>query len=117
MNSVEIVERFWAAVWHPPHDFDAIDRMVTEDFVLTNAGVDIVGRDAFKAWATAFPWRIPIARFEAAETFQNADGSRVCSRWVIHRRDMPHPVTGIAVWAVRPDGLLEHNWVERSAQS
>ncbi len=117
MNSVEIVERFWAAVWQPPHDFDAIDRMVAEGFVLTNAGVDIVGRDAFKAWATDFARRIGIAGFESVETFQSPDGTRVASRWVITRRDMPAKITGTAVWAVRPDGLLEHNWVERRAQS
>jgi SnoaL-like domain len=116
MNPVEIVERFWAAVWQPPHDFDAIDRMVAEDFVLTNAGVDIVGREAFKTWARGFAARIGITGFESVETFSSADGTRVTSRWIITREGMP-AITGTAVWAVRPDGLLEHNWVERSAQS
>ena len=44
MNSVKIVEDFWAAVWKVPQDVDAIDRFVLDDFVITTGGVDIVFR-------------------------------------------------------------------------
>ena len=125
MNAVEIVERFWAEVWQAPQDPDAVDRLVTDDFVLTSAGVDIVSRAAFKQWVIDFLARVDGPEFEVVETFQNAEGTRVASRWVITGRNngilgtepdgQPIRLTGTAVWAVRADGLLEHNWVERSA--
>jgi hypothetical protein len=64
-------------------------------------------------------------QFEVIETFQNEDGSRVASRWRIAGKNngilgpqadqQPISFTGAAVWAVREDGKLCHNWVERSA--
>jgi hypothetical protein len=59
---------------------------------------------------------------EVIETFQNEDGRRVASRWRITGKNNgmlgtpPQPIsfTGTAVWAVREDGKLCHNWVERS---
>jgi hypothetical protein len=62
--------------------------------------------------------------FETVETFQNEDGSRVASRWRVTGKNngilgtapdqRPIAFTGTAVWAVRADGKLVHNWVERS---
>jgi hypothetical protein len=40
MNSVGIVEAFWAAVWKA-RDAEAIDRLVVDDFILTTGGVDL----------------------------------------------------------------------------
>ena len=57
--------------------------------------------------------------------FQNEDGNQVASRWRIAGKNngilgtpadqQPIFFTGIAVWAVREDGKLCHNWVERSS--
>ncbi|WP_256346771.1 ester cyclase [Pseudomonas gingeri] len=63
--------------------------------------------------------------FASIETFQNAEGTRVASRWVLEGRNngfignracgTPFKMQGTAVWGVRPDGQLDHNWVERNA--
>jgi hypothetical protein len=55
----------------------------------------------------------------------NADGSRVASRWVLTGTNngfagaapdqQPIAMTGTAVWAVREDGKLLSNHVERAA--
>lgn len=123
-NSVEIVEAFWDAVWASRNP-EAVDDFVVEDFVITNAGVPIEGRANFKEWVRAFLNRIDDFQFRVIETFQNADGSRVASRWEIHGRNngvlgtepdgRPISFTGTAVWAVREDGKLLHNWVERAS--
>jgi hypothetical protein len=52
MNSVKIVEEFWERVWKA-RDPAAIDDFVTDDFVLTTEGVDVVSRTTFKEWAAA----------------------------------------------------------------
>lgn len=38
LNSIKIVEEFWAAVWKARNP-DAIDRFVVDDFVLTTGGL------------------------------------------------------------------------------
>jgi predicted ester cyclase len=123
-NAVEIVEAFWAAVWQDK-DFDAIDAFCVEDFVITSGGVDVVSRASFKEWARQFNQRITGLRFDVLETFQNEDGSRVASRWRVSGRNngmfgLPPDqrevsFTGTAVWHVREDGKLLHNWVERAS--
>jgi hypothetical protein len=125
MNAVHIVEEFWATVWNPPYDLDAIDRFVTPDFVITTGGEDVVSRAAFKNWIAAFLSVIDDLRLQPVETFQNHDSSRVTSRWILTGRNNgilgtapngePIRMTGTAVWAVREDGMLVHNWVERNA--
>ena len=55
MNSVKIVEEFWERVWKA-RDPAAIDDFVTDDFVLTTEGVDVVSRTTFKEWALP-KWR------------------------------------------------------------
>ncbi|MEU1620959.1 nuclear transport factor 2 family protein [Streptomyces sp. NPDC005722] len=122
-SSVEIVEAFREEVWNG-HDADRIDDFVTEDFVLTQPGGSVEGREDFKAWFTAFLGQVDDLRIEVVETFQNEDGSRVASRWIVHGRNngllgtepdgRPVSFSGTAVWAVREDGRLRHNWVERS---
>ena len=80
MNSVKIVEEFWATVWQARNP-DAIDRFVVDDFVITTGGVDIVTKDRFKEWMKQFLEKVADLEFEVVETFQNEDGSRVASRW------------------------------------
>jgi ketosteroid isomerase-like protein len=123
-NAIALVDAFWRDVWQACNPA-AVDRYVTEDFVITSAGAEIVGRERFKAWVAEFQTRVSGLEFDIIETFQNADGSRVASRWRIRGRNngmlgsrpdqRPIAFTGTAVWAVTPDGRLAHNWVERSA--
>src|SRR5262249_22172010 len=120
----EIIEAFWAAVWNA-HDPEAVDRFVVDDFVLTTGGVDVVSRVRFKEWVGQFLEKVTDLELEAVETFQNEDGSRVASRWRVTGKNngvlgtvpdqRPIEFSGTAVWAVREDGKLLHNWVERSS--
>jgi hypothetical protein len=124
-DSVEIVERFWSEVWQAPQNPDAIDLLVAEDFIITSGGHETHGRDAFKRWVIEFQSRIKDLEFESIETFQNEGGSRVASRWSVtgknngilgtHPNEEPFLMLGTAIFAVREDGLLQHNWVERNA--
>jgi predicted ester cyclase len=123
-DAVSIVDAFWTAVWQGK-DFDAIDRFCVEDVVITSGGVDIVSRAHFKAWAKQFNDRISDLQFEVIDTFQNEEGSRVASRWRVSGRNngifgLPPDqrelsFTGTAIWQVREDGKLMHNWVERAS--
>ena len=124
VNGVAAVENFWADVWQAQNP-EAIDRLVVEDFIITSGGVDIVSRAAFKTWVKGFLAKINDFEFEVVETFQNAGGTRVASRWVVRGKNngvlglapdqRPISFTGTAIWAVREDGMLLHNWVERAA--
>ncbi|MFC5050748.1 redoxin domain-containing protein [Rubritalea spongiae] len=119
-----LVLQFWENVWNPPYDLDLIDQLMTEDFVITSAGKDISGRDAFKEWVSKFQEKAKGIRLENREIFASADGSRVVSRWIARARNggvLGTPAdlqaiefTGIAIWKIK-DGKLAHNWVERSA--
>jgi hypothetical protein len=124
----QLVAEFWRRVWSPPPDLTAVDDLVVDDFVLTRAGSDLRGRDAFKAWIEAFQQKGKNIELEAFETFANVDATRVTSRWratginggVLGTEADGRPIsfTGIAIWEVRgtPEGpKLAHNWVERSA--
>ena len=123
INSVKIVEAFWTAVWKGRNP-DAIDSFVVDDFVITTGGVDLVTKDKFKTWVRQFIEKINDFEFEVTESFQNTDGSRVASRWRVTGKNnglfgtiadqRPISFTGTAIWAVREDGKLLHNWVERS---
>jgi hypothetical protein len=124
-NSVEIVENFWSEVWKRPQSPEAIDRLVHEDFILTSGGRDVRSRIAFKKWVIDFQSRIHDFEFHVFESFQNNDGSRVASRWRVmgsnngfmgtEPNGVTIDMTGTAIWKVGEDGLLYHNWVERSA--
>ncbi|MFB7286954.1 ester cyclase [Actinacidiphila glaucinigra] len=114
----------WQEVWNA-HDPERIGDFVTEDFVLTDPGGSVEGREVFTAWVAAFLGQVQDLRLEVVGSFQNEDGSRVASRWVAHGRSngllgtepdgRPVRFSGTAVWAVREDGGLRHAWVERSA--
>src|SRR5277367_1753878 len=121
--SVALVESFWGKVW-AACDPAAIDRFVTEDFIITSAGVDITGPGDFKTWVAGFQSRIADLRWETIETFSDLDGSRVASRFRITGRNngmlgLPADgksvaFAGTAIFAVTPAGKLARNWVERS---
>ena len=123
-ESVALVESFWGEVW-AACDPAAIDHFVTEDFIITSAGVDITGPEDFKTWVAGFQSRIADLEWETIETFSNLDGSRVASRFRITGRNngmlglpadgKPVAFTGTAIFAVTPTGKLARNWVERSA--
>jgi hypothetical protein len=111
-------------VWNG-HDPAAVDRYVVDDFVIVSGGETIAGRENFKRWIERFLATVDDLHLEVLESFQNADGSRVTSRWLLtgrnngvlgtppDKRDIA--MTGTAVWAVREDGKLLTNWVERSS--
>jgi SnoaL-like domain len=124
-DSVAIVEKFWREVWQAPQNAEAIDRLVAEDFAITSGGREIHGREAFKKWVLDFQAKIIDLDFEVIESFQNEDGSRVATRWRVTGKNNgvlgtdpghePILMLGTAIFAVREDGLLQHNWVERNA--
>lgn len=123
-NSIDIVHAFWNEVWNA-HDPDAVDRFVVEEFVIVSGGKTIEGRDNFKRWIAAFLGQINDLHLEVLESFQNADGSRVASRWLLTGSNNGFAgtapdqqeirMTGTAVLALRPDGKLLSNHVERAA--
>jgi ketosteroid isomerase-like protein len=118
------VHAFWDEVWNA-HDPEAIDKFVVDDFVIVSGGEEIAGRDAFKAWINGFLAKVNDLHLEVVESFQNEDGSRVTSRWLLTGRNngilgtapdqQNIAMTGTAVWAVREDGKLLCNWVERAS--
>ncbi|OBA97749.1 SnoaL-like polyketide cyclase [Mycobacteriaceae bacterium 1482268.1] len=123
-KSVNIVHAFWDEVWNA-HDPAAADRFVTDDFVIVSGGEPIRGRENFKTWIAGFLAQVTDLHLEVIESFQNADGSRVTSRWLLTGKNngmfgtepdqQDIAMTGTAVWAVDPEGKLLTNWVERAA--
>jgi ketosteroid isomerase-like protein len=81
-NSVDVVHAFWHQVWNA-HDARAVDRFVVDDFAIVTGGETITGRENFKKWIEDFLARINDLHLEVLESFQNADGSRVASRWLL----------------------------------
>ncbi len=119
-----LVLEFFERVWHVPHELDAIDELMTEDYVITTAGKEVKGREAFKHWVGVFQEQLSEAKTESVELFYNQAQDKVVSRWVCSGRNnglfglkADHQFlsfTGIAIWTVR-DGRLSECWVERSA--
>jgi steroid delta-isomerase-like uncharacterized protein len=119
-----IAIEFLSRVWGPAHDLDAIDELMTEDYVIHSAGSSIRGRDTFKAWVKNFQTVLEDARNEILEVFADGSGERVVSRWLCTGRNhgifglpadgRPVSFTGIAIWRVR-DGRLAECWAERAA--
>ena len=123
-NSVDVVNAFWDEVWNA-HDPSAVDRFVVDDFVIVTGGETVSGRENFKHWIEGFLSKINDLHLEVIESFQNTDGSRVASRWLLTGKNNGFAGTtpdqqeikmaGTAVWAVREDGKLLSNHVERAA--
>lgn len=123
-TSERLARDFFRRVWAPPHDLDAIDALMTEDYRITTAGTVVEGRARFKDWVAAMQRTVGGATNEHLEVFTSASGDRVVSRWVTRgtNRGMfglpadgrPVAFTGIAIWRVE-DNRLAECWVERSA--
>lgn len=123
-RAVRLATEFLTRVWGPTHDLDAIDELMTEDYKIWSGGTLISGRPAFKEWVRQFQTKFGNAHTEILETFANAAGDRVVSRWfntgVNHGMfglapdDRPVSFTGMSIWRVE-DGRLAECWVERAA--
>ncbi len=123
-HAEHLAREFFRRVWAPPHDLDAIDELMTEDYRITTAGRLVEGRPAFKAWVAAMQGTVRDATNEHLEIITSAAGDKVVSRWLTRGRnggmfglpadDRPVEFSGIAIWQVR-DGRLAECWVERSA--
>jgi len=123
-SSVDIVHAFWEECWNA-HDPAAVEEFVVDDFVIVTGGETVTGRENFKSWVAGFLAKINDLHLEVIESFQNADGSRVASRWLLTGKNngfagtapdqQDITMTGTAVWAVREDGKLLSNHVERAA--
>lgn len=120
----KLVIDFFGRVWGPTHDLNAIDELMTEDYVITSGGVTIKGRDAFKNWVKNFQVLLSGAITESQDAFANEAGDKVVSRWICSGKNqgifgLPADgrfvsFTGIAIWSIR-NGKLAECWVERSA--
>jgi predicted ester cyclase len=123
-DKTKLAREFFRRVWSPPHDLDAIDELMTEDYTITTAGTVIAGRSAFKEWVAQMQKTIGNATNEHIELFSNAAGDRIVSRWITRGTNegvfglpadgRPIAFTGIAIWRVADDRLAEC-WVERAA--
>ena len=119
-----VVRTFFARVWAPPHDLDALAELVVEDYVLHTGGTTVVGRAAFRAWLEEFQRVLPGGTNEVLDVFADPTGARVVARWVCTGRNQgifglpPDGRTvsfsGIAIWRLRGARLAEC-WVERGA--
>jgi steroid delta-isomerase-like uncharacterized protein len=124
MKSIEKVLKYWDEVWNA-HDPDAVDRFVADDVVIVSGGNEISGREDLKNWVRLILDKVNDLHVDAIETFQNDDGSRVTSRWVLTGANngilgtepdqQPIGMTGVAVWAVDEDGKLRNGWVEQAS--
>ncbi len=123
-TSERLARDFFRRVGARPHDLDAIDELMTEDYRITTAGTVVEGREAFKAWVAKMQQSVGQATNEHLEVFTTAGGDRVVSRWITRGTNdgmfgLPADgrqiaFTGIAVWRVE-GGRLAECWVERSA--
>lgn len=120
----QLVLDFFSRVWHAPHDLDAIDELMTEDYIITTAGKELRGRKEFKTWVGKFQEQLLDAKTESVDLFFNEKQNKVVSRWICSGRnnglfglDADNrflSFTGIAIWTIR-DNKLSECWVERSA--
>lgn len=123
MRSSKIVDAFWDEVWNA-HEPDAIDKFVADDVVIKAGGQEIAGKENTKNWVKQFLDHVDDLHVDTVETFQDEDGSRVTSRWVLTGTNngilgtepnaKPIALTGTAVWTVK-DGKLQRGWVEQAS--
>jgi predicted ester cyclase len=109
-DNKHLAYEFCQQVWAPPHDLEAIDEFMTEDYRITTAGKVIRGRKEFKAWVAEMQRTIADATNEHLEVFTNAAGDRIVSRWItrgvnngmfgLPADGRPISFTGIAIWRV-----------------
>jgi hypothetical protein len=120
----KLVLEFFDRVWHNPHELNAIDELMTEDYSITTAGKAVKGRNEFKNWVGEFQKQLLDAKTESVDIFYNEKENKVVSRWNCSGRNNGlfglNPdnrfisFTGIAIWTVK-DNRLSECWVERSA--
>jgi predicted ester cyclase len=120
----QLVLEFLGRVWGPTHELNAIDELMTANYVITSGGKTIQGRDAFKEWVKNFQQVLAEAITISQDIFSNAPGDMVVSRWICSGKNngmfgldpdsKPVSFTGIAIWKIRENQLAEC-WVERSA--
>ena len=82
MRSTEIVTAFWNDVWNA-HDADALGRFAADDIVIEAGGQKISGIDDVERWVQQFLDHVNDLHINPLESFQNEDGTRVTSRWVL----------------------------------
>jgi hypothetical protein len=80
---------FLSRVWGPQHDVDAIDELMTADYVLHSGGNTIRGREAFKGWIAEFQRAMP--EFHGISVYRVRDG-RLSECWV--EREAPKVQAG-----------------------
>ena len=124
MKSTEKVVRLWDEVWNA-HDLDAVDKFVADDVVLAIGRQEGSGKENLKNWIKGFFDKVNDLEVDAGETFQNQDGTRVTSRWVLMGTNnglfgtQPNgeeiALSGIAVFAVGDDGKFERLSVEQDS--
>lgn len=123
MRSTEIVRAFWDAVWNA-HEADALGRFAADDIVIEAGGQKISGIDDVEHWVQQFLDHVNDLHINPLESFQNEDGTRVTSRWLLtgtnngilgtEPNGKPVAMTGTAVWSVA-DGKLRHGWIEQAS--
>ncbi len=119
-----LAQAFLSRVWRSPADLEAIDELMSPDYVIHSAGTTVQGRDAFKDWVVRFQGLLQNAENEVLDLFPDAEGRMVVARWLcsgINRGIFGLPAdgrpirfSGIAIWRVENNRLAEC-WVERSA--
>ena len=124
MKSTEKVLRLWDEVWNE-HDLDAVDKFVADDVVLATGRQEGTGKENLKNWIKGFFDKVNDLEVDVGETFQNQDGTRVTSRWVLMGTNnglfgtRPNgeeiALSGIAVFAVGDDGKVERLSVEQDS--
>jgi steroid delta-isomerase-like uncharacterized protein len=124
VKSTEKVVRLWDEVWNA-HDLDVVDKFVADDVVLATGRQERTGKENLKNWIKEFSDKVNDLEVDAVETFQNEDGTRVTSRWVLMGTNnglfgtQPNgeeiALSGIAVFAVGDDGKVERLSVEQDS--
>jgi steroid delta-isomerase-like uncharacterized protein len=124
MKSTEKVLRLWDEVWNA-HDLDAVDKFFADGVVLATGRQEGTGKENLKNWIKGFFDKVNELEVDAGETFQNQDGTRVTSRWVLMGTNnglfgtRPNgeeiALSGIAVFAVGDDGKFERLSVEQDS--
>lgn len=120
----KLARDFLTRVWGPGHELEAVEELMTADYVITSAGKMIRGREAFKDWIAEFHRLVPEAVDEILDVFASPAGDRVVARWICRGRSggafgLPADgrrieFHGISVWKVK-EGRLAECWVEREA--
>jgi len=87
-------------------------------------GQEITGNENTKNWVKQFLDHVDDLHVDTIETFQDEDGTRVTSRWVLtgsntgilgtEPNGKPIALTGTAVWTIE-DGKLQRGWVEQAS--